>query len=101
MKFERNYFVYIVTNFENKVLYTGVTNNLARRIQEHKEGKIEGFTAKYKLNKLVYHELFNYINDAISREKQIKGGSRKKKEELIISINPKWNDLFADLVGEE
>ena len=101
MKEERNYFVYILTNFNNTTLYTGVTNNLARIIMEHREGKIEGFTKKYKLTKLVYYELFNYINDAIYREKQIKAGSRKKKEDLIKDINRDWQDLFENLVGSE
>jgi len=97
MRPEKIFYIYILTNFENTVLYTGVTNNLARRISEHKEGKIKGFSAKYKLNKFVYYETFNYIDNAINREKQIKAGSRKKKEELIKSINPLWNDLSEEL----
>jgi putative endonuclease len=93
MRKERNFFVYIMTNFENTVLYTGVTNSLFRRVLEHKEKKVSGFSAKYNLNKLVYYEEFSYILNAINREKQIKSGSRKKKEELIKSINSEWNDL--------
>lgn len=90
---EKNYYVYIMTNHENTVLYTGVTNSLFRRVMEHKEGKIKGFTEKYKLTNLVYYEHYKYIDQAIAREKQIKAGSRKKKEELINTINPEWKDL--------
>ena len=94
---ERNCFVYIITNFENSVLYEGVTNNIAKRIEEHKTGTYKGFSSKYKLMKLVYYETYDYINDAIAREKQIKGGSRKKKEDLINNLNPAWDDLFESL----
>lgn len=94
---ERKYFVYIITNFENTVLYIGVTNNIAKRIDEHKTGAYKSFSSKYKLTKLVYYEAYDYINDAIFREKQIKGGSRKKKEDLINSLNPIWEDLFESL----
>ena len=89
----KKYFVYILTNKINTVLYTGVTNNLIRRISEHKKGSGSIFTKKFKLNKLVYFEEFNDIRYAIQREKQIKSGSRKKKIELINSINKKWEDL--------
>jgi len=86
------YFVYIMTN-KSGTLYTGVTNNLERRIYEHKHHLVNGFTKKYKIGKLVYFEETNDINAAISREKQIKGWLRKKKIALIESMNPGWKDL--------
>jgi len=85
-----------MTNKGNSVLYTGVTNNLERRVYEHKNKVVDGFTGRYNINKLVYFEEYNNINDAIAREKQIKGGSRKKKIELIEKDNPKWRDLSED-----
>jgi len=88
------YFVYIMSNQDHTVLYTGVTNDLQRRVIEHKSGKGGAFSKKYKLYKLVYYESGNEIKIAISREKQIKAGSRKKKIELINSINPDWEDLY-------
>lgn len=88
----KSYYVYIMTN-KSKTLYTGVTNNLERRVYEHKHKLIPGFTSKYKIDKLVYFEETTDINSAIKREKQIKGWLRKKKIELIESINPEWNDL--------
>jgi putative endonuclease len=88
------YFVYIMTNQDNTVLYTGVTNNLQRRVLEHRSGKGGVFSKKYKLFKLVYFESGDDITIAISREKQIKAGSRKKKIDLIDSINPDWEDLY-------
>jgi len=87
------YCVYIVTNASDNILYTGVTSDIKNRILEHKEKINNGFTAKYQCNKLVYFETFQWIDDAISREKQIKGGSRQAKLNLIIAINPKWLDL--------
>ena len=95
---EKYYYVYINTNRWNSVFYTGVTNNILDRSNKHKT-KINknSFTAKYNVNKLVYYETFTNINDAIAREKQIKGGSRKKKIELIKEFNPKWRDLSKDL----
>lgn len=89
--------VYIMTNIHNKVLYTGVTNNLERRVQEHKEYQLGRFTSKYRVNKLVYFETTERMVDAIAREKQIKAGSRQRKIELIESINPEWEDLFGEL----
>ena len=86
------YYVYIMTN-RSKTLYTGVTNDLMRRVYEHKNKMIEGFTKKYHITKLVYYEETNDIQVAISREKQIKGWLRGKKIALIESVNPKWNDL--------
>lgn len=90
------YYVYILTNKNNTVLYTGVTNNLVRRCFQHIQKLNPGFTAKYNVSKLVYFEFFDYINDAILREKQIKGYSRAKKKLLIDKINPDWNDLYQD-----
>ena len=86
-----------MTNAHNKVLYTGVTNNLLRRVMEHKAGKGSAFTKKYNLHKLVYFECGDDVNTAIFREKQIKAGSRKKKNDLIESLNPDWKDLFEEM----
>jgi len=91
------YYVYILTNKNNTVLYTGVTNDLIRRSAEHKEKKTKGFTQKYNVDKLVYYEAFDVIYDAIAREKQIKGGSRQKKIALINSMNKEWEDLYDGL----
>ncbi len=93
----RQFFVYIMTNNNNTVLYTGITNNIVRRAQEHREGMDPGFTEKYRVTKLVYCEPFPTAETAILREKQIKAGSRKKKEELIDNLNPEWRDLSDDL----
>ena len=87
-----------MTNQHNSVLYTGVTNNLVRRVHEHKEKIIKGFTEKYNLSKLVYYEIFDDPASAIEREKQIKGGSRHRKIELIKTFNKEWNDLYYDLI---
>ena len=92
--------IYIMTNKNNTVLYIGVTSDLIRRVSEHKSKTIPtSFTAKYNLDKLVYFENFHSIEEAINREKQLKGGSRLKKEALINSINPEWIDLFDGLYG--
>jgi len=91
--------VYIMTNENNTVLYTGVTSDLKDRIKKHKNKKHPGsFTARYNLEKLVYYEQIDTIGDAIKREKQIKGGSRKKKTDLINSMNPEWKDLSEFVV---
>ena len=91
-------FVYIITNKSNSTLYIGVTNNIVRRVQQHKDKiNIKSFTARYNLNKLVYYEAFQMIGDAIAREKQLKGGSRAKKIELIESINSDWKDLLDEV----
>jgi|SRR3989344_799831 len=95
--FKKPGYIYLMTNLANTVLYTGVTNNLQRRVYEHKEKLIKGFTEKYRITKLVYYEEFNDIEDAILREKQIKGGSRKKKIDLIKSINSEFRDLYLEL----
>ena len=86
-----------MTNNANTVIYTGVTGNLQKRIYEHKEKLVEGFTKKYNVTKLVYYEEFDNILNAIEREKQIKGGSREKKINLIKNINPGFKDLYYDL----
>lgn len=88
--------IYITANKKNGTLYTGVTSNLPKRIYEHKNAT-DGFTAKYDCKLLVYYEIFDEMTDAIAREKQIKGGSRKKKITLIESMNPDWQDLYDDI----
>jgi len=93
-----HYYVYIMTNKYNTVLYTGITNDLIRRVYEHKNKLVEGFTAKYNLTKLVYYEVFNDVKEAINREKQIKGWKREKKEDLIKEFNPIWKDLYEEIV---
>ncbi len=94
----KQYYIYIMTNTHNTVLYTGMTNNLARRVYEHKNGLGGIFTKKYNSHKLVYYEIGNDINAVIAREKQIKGGSRKKKMDLISSLNPEWKDLYEEII---
>ena len=91
---DKLYFVYIMTNIRHTVLYTGVTNDLARRAYEHKNKLIDGFTKRYNVIKLVYFEAFSDIRDAIAREKQLKAGSRKKKLDLINRMNSEWKDLY-------
>ncbi len=93
----KQYYVYIVTNKYNTVLYTGVTGDLRRRVYEHREGLGSAFTGRYNIKKLVYYETTQDVLAAIAREKQIKGGSRKKKIDLINSMNPEWNDLYDEL----
>ena len=89
----KTYYVYLITNWNNKVLYTGVTNNLERRLYEHKNKLIKGFTEKYNINKLVYFEQTNDIESAITREKEIKKWRREKKNSLVESANKQWEDL--------
>ena len=91
----KQYYVYIMTN-KSGTLYTGVTNNLERRVYEHKNKLIDGFTKKYNITQLVHFEVTGDVNAAIEREKQIKGWLRKKKVDLIESINPSWKDLSKD-----
>ena len=95
----RQYYVYILTNKKQGVLYTGVTNDLERRMYEHKNKLIPGFASKYNLKKLVYFEETTDVNAAIAREKQIKCWLRKKKVALIESDNPEWNDLGEKWYG--
>jgi putative endonuclease len=91
------YYVYILTNKSNRVLYVGVTNDLIRRVYEHKGKFVEGFTKKYNVDKLVYYEVCEDIESAILREKQLKDGSRLKKMRLIETMNAEWCDLYEDL----
>ena len=92
-----NYYVYILANWNNKVLYVGITNDLERRVYEHKNKLNKGFTKKYNISKLVHYETFSDPENAIMREKQIKGGSRQKKLDLINRMNPQWRDLYEKL----
>lgn len=94
---EKKGYIYIFTNSKDNVLYTGVTSNLMERIYEHKEKLVDGFSKKYNLCKLVYYEVFDRVDDAITREKQIKGGSRDKKIKLIQGMNPDFKDLYDEL----
>ena len=91
-----NYYIYILSTWDNKTIYIGVTNNLHRRIQEHKSKAIEGFTKRYNLKKLVYFEKFTDVEQAIKREKELKGWLRAKKNKLIENINPNWLDLSIE-----
>jgi putative endonuclease len=95
----KSYFIYLMMNKTNTVIYTGVTNNLVRRIYEHKHKSNNSFTSKYKVNKLVYYEIFGDVNEAIKREKQIKAGSRKKKIDLILKDNPRFDDLYNEIAS--
>ena len=94
------YYVYILTNWNNKVLYIGVTNNLHRRMYEHKNKLVDGFTKKYNINKLVYYVAMNDVRSAIEHEKRLKGWRRSKKNDLINSLNPNWNDLYEQILRE-
>lgn len=96
----KTYFVYMVTNFRQTVLYTGVTNSLVRRVWQHRNGTFGGFTKKYKCDRLVYFEDYGEVTQAIAREKQIKGLSRAKKNAIVATTNPEWNDLAADWYDE-
>jgi putative endonuclease len=89
--------VYVLASERNGTLYTGVTSNVQKRLQEHRSGMVDGFTKKYQVHRLVYYEVHDTMHAAISREKQIKGGSRKKKLALIESMNPTWIDLSSEL----
>ena len=99
------YWVYFMANAYNNVLYIGITNDLFRRVYEHKSHKIKGFSYKYNCDKLVYFEEFSYVNDAILREKQLKNWKREWKNNLVNTINPDWSDLSLkwdkDLRNEE
>ena len=91
-------YIYILTNTTNKVLYIGVTSNLVKRVYEHKNSFVEGFTKKYNCKKLVYYEIFDTIEEAIKREKYLKGKKRDFKIDLINSFNQKWEDLYDKIV---
>ena len=89
------YFVYILSNWNDSVIYIGVTGNLPRRLYEHRNHLVDGFSSKYNTDKLVYFEQTNDVYSAIAREKQLKGWTRKKKNDLIMKMNPEWKDLSA------
>ena len=95
---DRTYWVYIMTN-RSETLYIGMTNNLMRRVQEHRLGQVAGFTAQYKITRLIYAESYAEVRDALGREKQLKGWTRAKKLALIAASNPDWRDLGDDWLG--
>ena len=94
----KQYYVYILSNFKRNVLYVGVTSNLIRRVWQHKQDLIKGFTQMYQVHYLVYYEIFDNPTSAIEREKQIKSWSRRKKDELILKFNPKLIDLYDKII---
>lgn len=94
----KQFYVYLMMNYTNSVIYVGVTNNIIKRTYEHKNKLVEGFTNKYNINKLVYYEEYSNPIDAIDREKQIKAGSRQKKIDLIMKNNPAFLDLYGRLL---
>ena len=96
MSGRRNYYVYLLTNWNDKVMYVGVTSNLERRLYEHKNKLVKGFTEKYNIHKLVYYEETPDIKVALSREKEIKKWRREKKNSLVIAVNPEWKDLSVE-----
>jgi len=104
MYYERWFYVYILTN-RSRTLYTGITGRLKQRVWEHKIGECDGFTKRYKIDRLVYYEAYKYVNNAIAREKQIKRWSKIKKVRLIVSMNPAWRDLsdgwYQELAGKK
>ena len=95
----KTFYVYMMTNRSRVVLYTGVTNSLERRVWFHRNNTVKSFTKTYKVDRLVYYEQFNEASDAISREKEIKGWRREKKNQLVQTLNPKWKDLGLELFG--
>ncbi len=94
---EKHYYVYLLTNWNNKVMYVGITNDLVRRLYEHKNKLVSGFTKKYNVHKLVYFEETSDVISALAREKEIKKWRREKKNNLVLSVNPGWNDLSERL----
>ena len=95
---KKQYYVYFMMNHTNTVIYTGITSDLVKRVFEHKNKMTKGFTSKYNVSKLVYFEIFDDPQSAIAREKQIKGGSRRKKLELIAKNNPNFEDLYPEIL---
>lgn len=95
MSRDRHFWVYILSS-KSRRIYTGVTNDVERRVREHKEGRIEGFTRRYRINRLVYFERFHYVKNAIAREKEIKSLDRAKRVALIEAMNPTWSDLSEE-----
>lgn len=98
LKTMKEYYVYILTNKYNRTLYIGVTSNLIKRIWEHRNNIFQSFSSKYNVNKLVYFEQYNEVIQAIQREKRLKEWQRQWKIDLINNINPKWNDLYGEIV---
>ncbi len=96
----RAYYVYLLTNVKRNVMYVGITNNLENRVFEHRKGEGGDFTRRYRVNTLVYAEEYQYVEDAISREKQIKGWSRSKKNALVETANPTWRDLLETSIAK-
>lgn len=94
---EKQYYVYILASKKNGTLYIGVTNNLIKRVYEHKNNLVDGFTQKYRVHNLVYYEIYNDVYDAITREKRIKKWKRQWKIELIKKFNPEWKDLYEEI----
>ena len=94
----KTYYVYIITNKKNGTLYIGVTSNLVKRVFEHKEKLVDGFSKKYGLDKLVYYEATNSVNEAITKEKQMKKWIRQYKLNVINEMNPDWNDLYYEII---
>lgn len=97
----RDLFVYMMTNKSRVVLYTGVTNDLERRVWEHVNHAVKGFTSRYHVDRLVYYEIHSRAIDAVQREKEIKGWRREKKNDLVNSMNPQWNDLALALFANQ
>lgn len=95
---KKQYYIYILSNFTRTVLYTGITDNLIRRVWEHKNDLVKGFSQKYQVHDLLYYEIFNNPESSIEREKQIKSWSRKRKEELIMKFNPELVDLYQSIL---
>lgn len=96
---EKNFYVYILTSKRNGTLYVGVTSNLVKRIWEHKNKLVEGFSKRYGIDKLVYYEQFRDVESAIKREKRLKNYNRRWKLELIEKLNPEWKDLYEDMIA--
>ena len=94
----RQYYVYMMANRPYGTIYIGVTNDIVRRVLQHKNAKAGSFTGRYELARLVYYEVFDWVHDAIEREKQLKSGSRRRKTGLIRAFNPTWRDLFDEIV---
>ncbi len=93
---DKGYYVYLLTNWNNKVMYVGMTNDLVRRLYEHKNKLVKGFTTKYNIDKLVYFEEARDVHAVITREKEIKRWRREKKDQLVVSVNPDWKDLSLE-----
>ncbi len=98
MSREKTYYIYVMTNKTRTTIYIGVTNDLVKRVIQHQRAETEGFTKTYKLNRLVYYEIFDDVLDALAREKQLKGWRREKKNALIATLNPLWEDLSEEML---